>query len=82
MPRVIELRILPPYRGGLRSAVCPTAPDPTSLQGRAPEHRMSYSSGYCLPAGEGSGAPHVLWLQILPPYREGSDATIACPVVF
>jgi hypothetical protein len=42
---------------------------------------VSYSSGSYLPTGYGSGAPHVLWLWILPPYREGSGAATACPVV-
>jgi hypothetical protein len=40
---------------------------------------MYCGSGPCLPAGEGSGALRVLWLQILPPYQEGSDATTASP---
>jgi hypothetical protein len=39
-PRVLQLQILPPSKGGLRCVTCPTAPDPTSLQGRALEHRV------------------------------------------
>jgi hypothetical protein len=50
---------------------CTMAPDPASLQGRALVCHISYNSGSYLPAGEGSRAPHVLRLQILPPYREG-----------
>jgi hypothetical protein len=42
---------------------------------------VPYSSGSCLPRGEGSRASHVLRLQTLPPYREGSGATTACPAV-
>jgi hypothetical protein len=34
--------------------VCHTAPNLTSLQGRAPVHHVSYSSRSCLPTGEGS----------------------------
>jgi hypothetical protein len=37
-------------------------------------HHMSYNSGSCLPAREGSGVPGVLRLRILPPCREGSGA--------
>jgi hypothetical protein len=44
-------------------------------------HHVSYSSGSCLPTGEGSGAPRILWLWILPPCREGSGAATTCPVV-
>jgi hypothetical protein len=79
-PCVLQLRILPPCRGGLWSAACPTAPDPASMQGRAPERCVSYSSGSCLPV-EDSRAPRVLRLRILPPYREGSGAVTACPTV-
>jgi hypothetical protein len=32
-PCVLQLHILPPWRGGLRSATCPMAPDPASLPG-------------------------------------------------
>jgi hypothetical protein len=32
---VLQLRILPPYKGGLRSAMCSTVLDPASLIGRA-----------------------------------------------
>jgi hypothetical protein len=35
-----------------------------------------------LPVREGSGAPRVLWLRILPPYQEGSGAAITCPAIF
>jgi hypothetical protein len=49
VPRVLHLRILPPCRGGLRCAMCLTALDPASLEGRAPERRMSYGSRPCLP---------------------------------
>jgi hypothetical protein len=70
-----------PDRKGSGTVICTVAPNPTSLQGRAPVHHVSYSSGSCLPIGEGSGASHVLRLWILPPYREGSSATIACPVI-
>jgi hypothetical protein len=38
---------------------------------------MYCGSGPHLPAGEGSGALHVLWLRMLPPCREGSSATTA-----
>jgi hypothetical protein len=94
-PRVPWLQIQVPYKGGLWCIMCPTSPDPASLQGRAPVRHMScsfgsclpvregsdahvyYSSGSYLPAGDGFGAPHVIRLQILPPYREGSGATTA-----
>jgi hypothetical protein len=49
--------------------------------GMAPERRMSYGSGSCLPTREDSGAPCVLRLQILPPYREGTCVTTTCPTV-
>jgi hypothetical protein len=61
--------------------MCPTAPDPTSLLGRASERRVCYDTGSCLPAGEGSRAPRVLRLRILHPYREGSGNATVCPVV-
>jgi hypothetical protein len=43
---------------------------------------VSYSSGSCLPAREGSETPRILRLRILPPYREGFGATTTCPTVF
>jgi hypothetical protein len=64
---------MPPCRGGLRYATCLTAPDPTSLQGRAPVRHVSYNSGSCLPTGEVFGAPRVLQLQILFPCRGGGS---------
>jgi hypothetical protein len=67
-----------PDRKGSGAATCTVAPDPTSLQGRVPVRHISYSSRSCLPAGEGSKAPHVLRLLIMPPYREGSGAATAC----
>jgi hypothetical protein len=78
---VLWLRTLPPYNEGLRCPTCPTAPDPASLQERAPVRHVSCSSGSYLLTGEDTGPPHVLRLRILPPYREGSDAAIACPAV-
>jgi hypothetical protein len=71
VPRVLRLWIMPSCKGELRCATCPTAPDPTSLQGRAPVCYVSYRSGSCLPTGEGSGVPCVLQLRILPSYRGG-----------
>jgi hypothetical protein len=59
-PRVLQLRILPPYRGGLRCFTCPTTPDSTSLHGRASVLHVSYTSRSCFPVGEGSGAPRAL----------------------
>jgi copper chaperone CopZ len=44
-------------------------------------HHVSYSSGSYLPVGESFGASCVLQLQILPPYREGSGATITYSAV-
>jgi hypothetical protein len=70
-PRVPWLRTPPPYKGELRCVTCTVAPDPIFLQRRTPMHHVSYSSGSCLHIGEGSGASHVLQLQILPPYRGG-----------
>jgi hypothetical protein len=67
-----------PDRKGSGAATCTVAPDPTSLQERVPVRHISYSSRSCLPAGEGSKAPHVLRLLIMPPYREGSGAATAC----
>jgi hypothetical protein len=55
--------------------------DPTSLQGRALVHHVSYSNGSCLPIREGSRAPRVLQLWILPPCREGSVAATTYPAV-
>jgi hypothetical protein len=49
-------------RKGTDATTCTVALDPTSLQGRALVRYMSYSFRSCLPAGEGSGAPCVLWL--------------------
>jgi hypothetical protein len=34
------------------ATTCTVAPNPASLQGRAPVHHVSYSSGSCLPIGE------------------------------
>jgi hypothetical protein len=42
---------------------------------------VSYGSGSCLPTGEVSRAPHVIWLPIMSPYREGSGVATACPAV-
>jgi hypothetical protein len=40
--RVLQLQILPPCRGGPRSAMCPTFPDPASVpEGLRCCHRMS-----------------------------------------
>jgi hypothetical protein len=50
-PRVPWLRTPPPCKGGLRCTTCPTTPDPSSLEGRALERRVSNGSGSCLPAG-------------------------------
>jgi hypothetical protein len=80
-PCVLQLWILPPCKGGLQCATCPTALDLASLQGRAPVHHVSYSTGSCLHVGDDSRAPCVLRLQILPTYREGSGAATTCPVV-
>jgi hypothetical protein len=72
---------MPPCRGGLRYATCLTAPDPTSLQGRAPMRHVSYNSGSCLPIGKVFGAPRVLQLQILFPCRGGGGLwSIVCAV--
>jgi hypothetical protein len=60
-PRVLQLWILPPCRGALQSIVCPTALDPTSLQGRALECHVSYGSESCLPTGRALvPPPHAL----------------------
>jgi hypothetical protein len=80
--RVLQLRILPPSKGGLRCATCLAAPDPASLQGRALECSMSYSSRSSLPAGEGFGTPCVLRLRILPPYRGGLQCRQRMPYGF
>jgi hypothetical protein len=81
LPRVLWLRTPPPCKGGLRCTMCPTAPDLASLERWTPVRHVSYSSRSYLPTGYGSRAPHVLRLWILPPYREGSGAATACPVV-
>jgi hypothetical protein len=47
-PRVSWLWTPPPCKGGLRCTTCPTTLDPVSLQGRAPERRVSYGSESCL----------------------------------
>jgi hypothetical protein len=59
---VLPLWILPPYRGGLRCAMCATASDLAFLQGRALVRHVSYSSESYVLVGEGSGAPRVLQL--------------------
>jgi hypothetical protein len=41
---------------------------------------VSNGSGSRLPNRKGSGAPRVLRLRILPPYREGSSVVTACLV--
>jgi hypothetical protein len=76
--RVLQLQVLPPCKVELRCAMCPAAPDPAFLQGRAPVRYVSCSSRSCLPTGEGSGAPRVLRLWILPPCRGGIRST-TCP---
>jgi hypothetical protein len=76
--RVLQLRIMPPCKGGLRCVTCPTVLDSASLQGRALEHHVYRGSGPRLPAREGSGAPCVLQLRILPPCR-GGLWSVACP---
>jgi hypothetical protein len=78
VPHALQLQILPPCREGLQCAMCPTALDPASLQGRAPVCHVCYSFRSCLPTGEGSGAPCVLQLRILRPCRRGLRST-ACP---
>jgi hypothetical protein len=60
-----------PDRKGSGTTTCTVALNPASLQGRAPVRHMFYSSGSCLLAGEGSEAPHILQLRILPSYRGG-----------
>jgi hypothetical protein len=70
-----------PDRNGSGAATCTVAPDPASLQGRAPVRQVSYNLRSYLPTGEGSGAPRVLRLRILPPYQEGSGVATACPAV-
>jgi hypothetical protein len=70
-----------PDRKGSDAVMCTVASDPASLQRRAPVHHVSCSSESYLLTGENSGLPHVLRLRILPPYREGSGAAIACPAV-
>jgi hypothetical protein len=54
---------------GSGAAMCTVALDPTSLQGSALVHHMSYSSGSFLPVREGSGVPCVLQLWSLPPCK-------------
>jgi hypothetical protein len=70
-----------PDRKGSGATTCTVAPDPASLQGRAPVHHMSYNSRSFLLRGEGSGASRVQWLRILPPCREGCGAATACPAI-
>jgi hypothetical protein len=67
-----------PVEVGSGAVMCPVALDLASLIGRAPVCHVSYSSGSCLPTGEGSRAPCVLQLQILPPYGGGLWST-TCP---
>jgi hypothetical protein len=76
-PRVPWLWTPPPYNEVLRCTTYPTTPDPAFLHGRAPVRHVSCSSRSCLPVGESSGAPRILRLRILPPYREGSGAVTA-----
>jgi hypothetical protein len=64
---------LPDIKGST-AASCTVALDPASLQGRVPEHHMSYSSRSFLTAREGSGSLCVLQLWILPPSKEGPRA--------
>jgi hypothetical protein len=80
-PHVLQLRNLSPCRGELQCATCPIALDPASQQGRASVLHVSYSSGSYLLVGEGSEAPRVLRLWILPPYQEGFGATTVHPAV-
>jgi hypothetical protein len=62
---VLQLWILPPCRGGLRNDVCATTPDPASLQGRAPEHHVSYGSESCIPTGRAPVMPpYALWFPV------------------
>jgi hypothetical protein len=49
-----------PDRKGFGTTTCTVAPDPASLQGRAPVRHVSYSFRFCLPVEEGSRAPRVL----------------------
>jgi hypothetical protein len=77
---VLQLRILPPYKGGARCTTYPIASDPVSLQGRVPMCHMLCSSGPCLPIREGSGVPRVLQLLILPLYR-GGLRSVMCPTI-
>jgi hypothetical protein len=51
-----------PVEVGSGAVMCPVALDLASLIGRAPVCHVSYSSGSCLPTGEGSRAPCVLQL--------------------
>jgi hypothetical protein len=61
LPRVPWLWTLPPCRGGLWCTTCHIALDPTSLQGRALERRVSHSSGSCLPSGRAPMlSPHAM----------------------
>jgi hypothetical protein len=66
LPCVPLLRTPSPCKGGLRCTMCSAALDPTSLYGRAPVRHMSYTSASDLPVREGSGAPRVQQLQIMP----------------
>jgi hypothetical protein len=77
--RVSWPQALPPCKGGLWCVTCPTAPNPASIQGRAPMRHVSCSFRSCLSTSEGSSAPHVLQLRILPPYRGGLRSA-ACPM--
>jgi hypothetical protein len=71
LPTLSLLRTPSPCKGGLRCTTCPAAPDPTSLYGRAPVRHMSYTSASGLPVREGSGAPRVQQLRIMPLCRRG-----------
>jgi hypothetical protein len=70
-----------PNRKSSDAVTCTVASDPTSLQGRAMVHHVSYSSRSYLPSGEGSGALRVPRLRILPPYQEDSGVATACHTV-
>jgi hypothetical protein len=55
---------------GSGAATCPVALEPASLLRMAlVSPRVSWLQTH----GEDSGAPHVLWLGIIPPCREGSE---------
>jgi hypothetical protein len=58
-------------RKGSGTTTCTVAPDPASLQGRAPVHHVFYSSRSYPPVREGSGASRVLQLRILPHSKGG-----------